>query len=309
MLGLALAYDALGSADEDLRSQIRNDVVTVVKELMKERDLMVKVTVSGIPVTSPVKARFLLLSPREMSDGALDLRLDLAKIGDSEMYGFQEFYPNLAQLVRQLPGLAIAPDIPRPSSAMMLASFFQVALRVTENVPASAKDRADILAYYTGHPGEGGNITDWLAIAAQWADGGTCGASYYANNIAMMPMYNLARLDMDQARSAVIRDEVLGKMWPSFVNTKNSFFSFIYASNTAAHDPTVVTSASAQLAQFPAAPRVMTGGPAEQSEIREHAARLHRPARSHGRGRRRRSRGRGLSLAASPVGSRRSRKS
>ena len=134
----------------------------------------------------------------------------------------------------------------------MLASFFRVALRVTDGVPAAAKDRADILAYYTGHSGEGGNVSDWLAIAKQWTDGGSCGSGYYANNIAMMPMYDLARLEDDVARKQTIRSEILGtKMWPAFAKTKNSFFSFIYAANTSAFDPAVVTSAAAQLASSP----------------------------------------------------------
>lgn len=258
MLGLALAYDALGSADEDLRAQIRADVVTIVKELMKERTIAVKLTFNGVPITAPVTARFIVVSPREMSNGALDLRLDLAKPNDSEMYGFQEFYPNLAHLVRQLPGLGFVPDIKRSSSAMMLASFFAVALHVTDGVPAAAQDHADILAYYTGRTGEGGNVADWLAIAKEWADGGSCGNGYYANNIAMMPMYDLARLEKDPARSAIVENDILGaKMWPAFAKTKNSFFSFIYAANKSGVDPAVVTSAAAQLAQFPVAPRTM----------------------------------------------------
>ncbi len=140
----------------------------------------------------------------------------------------------------------------------MLASFFAVGLHVTEGVPAAAKDHADILAYYTGHTGEGGNIEDWLAIAKQWTDGGSCGSGYYANNIAMMPMYDLARLEKDPGRSAIIANDIFGaKMWPAFAKTKNSFFSFIYAANTPAAAPSIATSAAAQLAQFPAAPRVM----------------------------------------------------
>ena len=259
MLGLALAYDALGSADEDLRELVRADVVTIVEELMKERTIPVTVTLNGaVPITSTVTARFIVISPREMKNGALDLRLDLSNAANAEMYGFQELYPNLAHLVRQLPGLGWVPDVYRASSAIMLASFFRVGLRVTDGVPAYAKRRADMLAYYTGHTGEGGNVTDWLAVAQQWTAGGSCGASYFANNIAMMPMYDLARLEDDPARVSVIENDILGaKMWPAFVDTKNSFFSFIYAATRSGVDPAVVSSAAAQLGQFPAAPRVM----------------------------------------------------
>ena len=120
----------------------------------------------------------------------------------------------------------------------MLASFFRVGLRVTDGVPRTRSAAADMLAYYTGHTGEGGNVADWLAVAKQWTDGGTCGASYYANNIAMMPMYNLARLEDDPARSSIVENDILGaKMWPTFANTKNSFFSFIYAGDEVRRRP------------------------------------------------------------------------
>jgi hypothetical protein len=73
----------------------------------------------------------------------------------------------------------------------------------------------------------------------------------------MEPMYNLSRLETDPTRRAVVQGQVLNtQMWPAFVNTKNSFFSFIYAGTYASADATVATSAAAQLAQFPAPPRV-----------------------------------------------------
>ncbi len=252
MFGLALAYDALGSADEDARARIRGDVVTIAKELMKERSLPVDLTFDGVKIpTKGVTGRYMVVSPREMKNGAIQLRVDLSKPEDSEMYGFQEFYPDLADLVRQMPGLSWVPAIERASSAIMLASFFRVAIHATDGVAAMAKDRQDLLAFYTQHAGE------WLGVAKKWQDGGSCGKSYYANNIAMMPLYNLARLEDDAARAAVVRDEVLGEaMWPAFENTKNAFFSFIYAGVTPGAAPGVVTSARAQIAQFPPAPRV-----------------------------------------------------
>lgn len=259
MLGIALAYEALGSADEDLREKLRSDAVTIAEELMKERTIPVRVTVNNaIPITAMVKARFMVVSPREMKNGALDLRLDLSKPDDSEMFGFQEFYPNLAHLVRQLPGLGWVPDVKRSSSAIMLASFFRVALSLSKDVPAYTKRRADLLAYYTSRSGEGGNVSDWLAVAKEWTPGGGCGVGYYANNITMMPLYDLARLEDDPARaSTVVRDVLGAKMWPAFAATKNPFFSFIYASVTPSVAASVTSSAAAQLAQFPVAPNVM----------------------------------------------------
>src|SRR5262249_25421179 len=85
------------------------------------------------------------------------------------MTGLQEFTPDLADIVHQLPGLSFVPSIPRSSSAMMLASFFRDALDVTNGVDASKADHDAILAYYTGHTGTGGNVTDWLNIAKGWS--------------------------------------------------------------------------------------------------------------------------------------------
>ncbi len=261
MLGLALAYDALDAADEDVRETIRGDVVVVVKELMKERMLPLAVTYNGIalPVTT-VPARFLVVSPREMTNGAATVTINSGgsdKLGS--MAGFQEFTPDLRDLLKYIPGigaLAVLP-LPRPSSAIMLASFFRVALHVTDGVPAWAKDHADILAYYTGHTGEGGNVSDWLAIANQWTDNPGCGASYYGNNITMQPLYDLARLEDDPARLSIVRDQVLGqKLWPAFAPTKNVFFSFLYAGVTPGAPSSVASSAADQLAQFPPPPRV-----------------------------------------------------
>jgi hypothetical protein len=194
-----------------------------------------------------------------MKNGALDLRVDTGNANDSEMYGFQEFAPDLADLVREIPAFAWVPSIPRASSAIMLASFFQVALRLTEGVPTYKARRDAVLAYYTGHQGKGGNVADWLRVAQGWTEGTGCGGNYYANNITMTPMYNLARLEPDPARRGLVVDQILGqKMWPAFEGTKNVFFSFIYAGVRQGAPPGVVVSARAQLAQFPPPPRVQT---------------------------------------------------
>lgn len=258
MLGLATAYDALDPiVDADARAIIRDDVVTIVRELMKERTVSVRLTFNGVKMSPQnVTARFIVLSPREMVDGAIDLRVDLNKPDDSEMFGFQEFYPNLAHLVRQLGGLSWVPDIKRASSAIMLASFFRAALHMTDGVASSAKDHADILAYYTGNAGQGGNVSDWLDVAKTWSAGNSCGNGYYANNITMMPFYTLARLEDDPVRAQVLKDISSAKLWPAFEKTKNSFFSFIYAGVTPGAPAAITSSASSQLAQFPVAPRV-----------------------------------------------------
>lgn len=263
VLGMALAYDALAGGtpeDEAVRALLREDLVVLVEELVKERSLPVSLTVNGVPVPmSPITMRFAVVSPREMKGGKISLRVVSGKLDDSEMYGFQEFMPDLADIVRQLPGLGASPAIHRESSAIMLASFFQVALRVTDGVPAYAARRDAIRAYYTSHTGPGGNVKDWLEIAKGWQDGSTskCGAAYYGNNITMQPMYDLARLEDDPARKKVVVDDILGaKLWPAFEKTKNPFFSFVYAGVTPTAAAAVTTSARAQLAQFPPPPRV-----------------------------------------------------
>jgi hypothetical protein len=262
ILGMALAYEALGSADEDVREQIRGDVVTFVKELMKERALPLAITYNGVGLpVALVPIRFIVVDDREMTSGAANIQINSSggdKVGS--MFGFQEFIPNLQDVLKHVPGIGAIGGLvplPRSSSAIMLASFFRVALRVTDNAPKWSKDRADILAFYTGHSGEGGDVDDWLAIAKQWTAGTDCGGSYYSNNITMMPLYDLARLEDDPARGPTVRDEIFtGKLWPAFAPTKNVFFSFLYAGSVSGTAPSIVTDAATQLAEFPAAPRV-----------------------------------------------------
>ncbi len=258
MLGYALAYDALGPEDEATRELIRKDVVELVEELMRERVVRTRLVWNGTPLGPfDINMRFVVVNPAELVDGAVEITLDTNNTDDSEMVGFQEFMPNLAHVVRQFPGLGFLPDIPRAGSAIMLASFFQVALRVTDGIAAYADRRATIANYYTSASGPGGNVNDWLSIAGLWGYNNDCGGSYYANNIVMEPMYNLARLEIDPGRLATIRGSVLhDRMWAEFANTKNSFFSFLYAANTPGADPSITSEAADQLGGFPAPPRV-----------------------------------------------------
>ncbi|MEO6575734.1 MAG: hypothetical protein ABIP89_17920, partial [Polyangiaceae bacterium] len=259
MLGYELAYEALTAEDEDARAIIRSDVVTFVKELMRERTLPVALVYNGVPIpVTNVNLRFVVTSAAEMDGGKLTIELNGSNVNDANMFGFQEFTPDLADIVHQLPGLGFVPPIVRSSSAIMLASFFRVALKVTDGVPAAKADHDAILSYYTSHSGTGGNVSQWLAIAKQWSDNPGCGNGYYANNITMEPMFNLARLEDDPARSSIVKTDVLKSLlWPAYVNTKNVFFSFIYAGVSSGVDPSVTTSAAAQLAQFPPPPRVL----------------------------------------------------
>jgi hypothetical protein len=212
----------------------------------------VTLTFNGVlPVTQTITMRFIVLISREETGGGIDIAIDTSDLSSATMTGFQEFTPDLADIVRQFPGLSGTPSIPRASSAIMLASFFKVALLVTDGVPAYAARRAAIESYYLTHSGTGGNINDWLTIAATFTNDSACGASYFGNNITMEPLYNLGLLETDPTLLANLRTTVENDMWPTFVNTKNVFFSYIYASVYPSYEPGVITSANTQLAQFP----------------------------------------------------------
>jgi hypothetical protein len=258
MLGYALAYEALGGHEEATRALIREDVVELLSELMSLRTVRVRLTWDGTELPAfDVEMRFVVLAPAEMSDGAVDLIIDSSNYDDSEMFGFQEFIPNWGPVIRQFPGLGWVPDIPRAGSGIMLSSFFRVGLLVTEGIAGYEDEHSSILDFYLHSTGWGGNVDDWLDRAEQWSYTGTCGSSYYANNIVMEPMHNLARLEDDPGLRARIIDNVLhGRMWPEFVSTKNPWFSFIYAANVPYADSSVTPSAANQLSQFPPPPRV-----------------------------------------------------
>ncbi len=260
MLGYALAYEALGEGDEATRALIREDVVELVQELMKERTVQVRLTWNG--VSSPpadVTMQFVVLATREMSNGVVDLRIDSSDYASSEMLGFQEFMPDLAHVVRQIPLMGWVPGIPRADSAIMLASFFKVGALVTDGVAGWESQHDEMVNFYDANASSGGNINDWLPIMSQWDYANACGEAYYGINISMEPMYNLARLETDAVLGGLIRTNVLqNRLWQDIQNTKNSFFSFIYASNYANAAGNVVPDAAAQLAGFPPPPRIRT---------------------------------------------------
>jgi hypothetical protein len=257
MLGYSLAYEALSPQEEATRQLIREDVVELVQELMLDRSVPVALTVDGTSYPAfTIDLRFVVIATAELSNGALEFAIDTGNLTDAEAYGFQEFTPNLKDVLGQIP--VIGPNLPnlaRPDSAVMLSSFFRVAMQVTDGVAAYADARSAIVDYYLNHTAAGGHVDDWLQIASTSVPDKQCGDKYYGNNIMMEPMYNLARLEDDPARLQIIQQDVLGGwLWARYVNTKNCFFSFIYAGNMPAYDPAVVTSAVTQLEGFPIAP-------------------------------------------------------
>jgi hypothetical protein len=258
MMGMTLAYEALGEADEPTRKIIREDVVEFVQELMKERQVKMQVIYNGTPIPAfNASMRFVVLVNAEMKNGAVQFSISGSNYTDAEMWGFQEFTPDLADIIKQIPGLGWVPSIPRASSAIMLASFFRSAIMVTEGVPGYETANGDFKVYFYNHTDTGGNVNNWVDTMATYGETNKCGESYFGHNISMEPMYALSRLEDDDLILGRIHSEVFtGKMWPLFVNTKNSFFSYIYAGTVPAADPSVPTLATQQLAMFPPPPRV-----------------------------------------------------
>jgi len=260
MLGYALAYEALGENDEATREIIREDVVEFVQELMKERTVPTTLTVDGTPVGPfDLTMRFVVLNTAEMDNGVVDLIVDTSDLTGAQVNGFQEFMPNLALLLKQVPVLsAIVPaTVPRADSAVMLASAFNVAFFVTDGVDAYETERDEMLDFYEGNTDLGGNINDWFPIMSGWTYANDCGDEYYANNIVMQLMYNLARWEIDPGRRGLIRSHVLEmQMWEDLDSTKNSFFSFIYSACMPGSAASIHEEAETQLAQFPPPPRV-----------------------------------------------------
>jgi hypothetical protein len=260
MLGYALAYEALGEAGEAHRSLIRDDVVELVEELMTERSVPLKITWNGSELPEvTVNVRHMVLNPVEMTEsGAINMVVDTNNYDDAIQTGYQEFMPNWGDMISQIPLLGLFTWIPRADSAVMLPSFFKMAMLVTEGVAGFEDRHVDFVDYYLNNPEAlGGNVQDWIGVADGWIYNDDCASSYYANNIVMEPLYNWVRLEDDAALKSQIMSEVVhARMWPEHEFTKNSWFFFMYG----AFDPTTYASAvtvgASQLAGFPAPPHL-----------------------------------------------------
>lgn len=251
MTGLALAYDA--SPDPVIRGLIRDDVVEVVEELMRQRVVPVEVIVNSLPpVRLNLNSRYLILNPSELTDGRVVIALDTGDIGGSaELHGVREFLPDMSTLVHQIPGLGWTPDIPRAGTAIMLGSFFLSAIHMTADDPAQSDRHQAIRAFYETHADE------WLEIAGSWSYPKSCGTSYYATNIVFTPAYNLARLETDTLRRWRIRERLIpDTMWPEVEQHKNAYFGLITASHMDTPPESVLTMARRQLTLFPAPPKI-----------------------------------------------------
>lgn len=253
VMGLVEAYDALGEHDETYRELIREDLVVLAEELMRLRTIPMRLVLNGgeLPVRN-VDTRFFVPEIEDFIDGAVEVSISSSDLQDSgDIRGGQEFLPNPSVLFRQYRILRNIPDVPRASSAIMIAAFLRAAMHVTEGVPAYAARRQAIETFYTSNPDDWGNIDDWIELASRYAYTKECGDRYFGLNIAFLPMYLLAKLETDPARSARIQNEILqGRMWPIVENHKNVMFSYIYASTHPAAPASVAAEANDQIGQF-----------------------------------------------------------
>jgi hypothetical protein len=230
---------------------IRDDVVTMVRELMMKRQVPIRVVVSGIPITKTVELENVLLAPSEMVDGAVSVNLSTSSPTESEMTGMREFFPDYSVLVKQVLGIGI--PIPRASTTIMLGGFFQMALMMAADDPAMKTQQQEIQAYYDAHaPG-------WLNIAESWqfetADG--CGKGYFANHITYIMAYVYAMLEKSPALQGRVRDNVLNNaMWGALRGHKNAYFAFLWGGTRASPAQNEIDLAVSQLSQFQPGPRI-----------------------------------------------------
>ena len=177
--------------------------------------------------------------------------MDSGDFDGAVMNGTREFMPDFAVALRQVPLLAWLPPIPRHSSAMMLGTFFRMALLMTEGAPGWEDERAAIREEYETSVGRS------IDIAAQWEYTRECGRDY-ATHITFIMAYTWAMLETNPARKARITDEVLAPILETMIAHKNVYGAFLMAGAGAEAVPGAIDGASAQLAQFQPGPRIST---------------------------------------------------
>lgn len=268
VLGYAVAFDALTSTKH--KQMIQKDMVAFCKELMVERKnlpVIFRVHFGGkwqeIPMS--ITSRYMVLNTLEYKSGKPWIQLgndtDPTDYEHGTMAGFREYWPDYSKVLKQIPligGVLGAIPIPRSGSSIMLGTIFNTCLHVTEGDPAYTADRAAIKTFYDA------NISDWLSKMKlyTWLSAGPprCWMKYYGLNIVWEPVYNLLRLEADATRKASYQKDVVEKMmWPLVKDHKNVFFSFVHAAHAPAGAATtaIVTSAKAQLDQFPPPPHAL----------------------------------------------------
>jgi hypothetical protein len=239
ILGLGLAYDATTSPTH--REMIRDVVVTLARELIRQRTnvpVRIRYQLFGSWQESDLEfdMQHVILVPREMVDGRVFIQIgsdaDPSNYDASELRGAREFLPDFQPVLSQTPGLGtLLPSIPRPSTAMMLAAFMEVALHVTTGIPGRQADRAAIAAHYEA------NKQAWLGLMKQYEyhNQEECWKQYFGMTIAYHPIYTVLRLTEDAAYRSQIQTQVLGdRMRPFSVGHANAYFDYIAGSQGSA---------------------------------------------------------------------------
>jgi hypothetical protein len=247
LLGDWVAYDA--TADENVKTMLRSDVVTIASELMKARKgVPATIVVNGIPLQKSLDLENVILAPSEMSNGRVQIALNTQSPSDSNIKGMREFFPDYSVIVSQAIGVGV--PIPRPSTSIMLGAIFQIAMQMTDGVPAMAAQHQAFADYYAAH------ASSWLDIAKGWSFSSSCGSGYFANHITFILAHAWAMLETSPAFASTIRDDVLNaKVWAALSGHKNPYFAYLWAATRATPPTTEITDANAQLAQFSAGPR------------------------------------------------------
>jgi hypothetical protein len=245
MLGYMMAYDATPEAD--VRAMIRDDVVTIARELMKQRtDVPVRLVIDGTPLDVAMDMENVIMGTQDMIDGRVLIDLDTGSVDDASLLGVREFAPDLGPMLRQIPLLQWVPAVPRAGTAVMLGAFFRMAMHMS--------DDPDIRAYYEQH------VDDWLEIADLWDYTGECGRSYYAVHIVYIMAHVWALLEDDPNRRAHVRDGIVDeRLWSFAEDHKNPYFAFLWAATRSSPDANVVAAAVAEVAEFEPGPRVHVG--------------------------------------------------
>ncbi|MEA3410418.1 MAG: hypothetical protein U9R74_02640 [Pseudomonadota bacterium] len=263
-LGYGLAYEALGSPVH--RELIRSDVVKLLAELIQVRrvPMLLRVNFYGEPMDIPVDVnmRYSIPNPRESVDGRVIMTIgsdgDPLNFDDSSMRGLVEFWPDYAEVIRQVPGLGFLAreSIPNPEVAVMLASMFRVGILVTEGVPGYEAAHRAIRTFYDAH------IQEWIGYMRNYTRFNPfetdCGQRYYGLTIVFEPIYNLIRLEDDPVIREQIRSQVLEqRIWPLVKDHKNVFFSYVQAglAPPTEANASIAEDATAQLGQFDAPPQ------------------------------------------------------
>ena len=233
-VGLGLAYDATSSPVH--RAMIRDVVIGLARELIRDRTAVpVRIRYNLFSSWQETDLTFdmqhVVLVPDEMVDGRVFIQIgsdaEPSNYDVSEMVGAREFLPDFQTVLGQTPGLGpLLPSIPRPSTAMMMASFMELALHVTDGVPGSETDHQMVRVHYDA------NKATWLDIMRQYAyhNQQDCWKQYFGMTIAYHAIYSLLRLTDDDAYHAAIHSDVLAtRMRPFVEGHANAYFDYIAA--------------------------------------------------------------------------------